>query len=52
LIVLNIYILYRLFRDEDYTRLDSVIIIIISVVGLILIVKGKYGKKDDQISFN
>ena len=52
LLVLNIFILYRLFSDEDFTRLDSAFIIIISVVGLILIIKGKYWKKGDQISFN
>jgi len=51
LIVLPILLLYRLFGNEEFTRMDYILIIIISVVGIILIVKGKYGTKGDQISF-
>jgi len=50
LIVLPIYLLFRLFGKEEFTRLDHILIIILGSAGFIIIIKEAYQRKKEKKS--
>ena len=48
LITLSIYLLFRLFGEEEFTRLDYILMIIIGSAGFILLIKETNQKKKEN----
>jgi len=48
ILALSIFLLYRLYSTEEFTRLDYILLAILCFSGLIIVIETRYRKRTEQ----